>query len=366
MKIAITGTRGVPNHYGGFEQFAEHLSEYLVRDGHEVTVYNSHTHPYQGAEWKGVKIRHCHDPEDKFGTIGQFFYDLNCILDCRRRDYDIILQLGYTSNSVWGFLLPKRSVIITNMDGMEWKRTKYNKWIQRFLRFSEWLAVKMSDHLIADSLGIQTYLEKKYKAKAFYSAYTATVPAVYDEKALEHHSLSKNNYDLLIARMEPENNIEMIIEGHLKAATGTPLIIIGGIHALYGQHLFRKYNSPHVQFRGAIYEKEMLDSLRHFARLYFHGHSVGGTNPSLLEAMACGCRIVAHDNQFNNTVLNGEALYFSNPDELKMAMEKALVDEEFFKSAITKNIERITNLYNEAAVFSRLKDKLTEWSGAER
>lgn len=366
MKIAILGTRGIPNHYGGFEQYAELLSVYLAEAGWEVLVYNSSDHPFKEPDYKGVQIKHVYDPERKWGTAGQFLYDLGCIWHTRKQGFDIVYQLGYTSSAVFNFLFPRKTIIVTNMDGMEWKRTKYNKWVQKFLRFSEWLAVKMSDHLIADSLGIQAYLEKKYKAKAFYSAYTATVPAAYKESELGHHSLTKNNYDLLIARMEPENNIEMIIEGHLKAESTVPLIIIGGIHAPYGQHLFRKYNAANIQFRGAIYEKEVLDNLRHFARLYFHGHSVGGTNPSLLEAMACGCRIIAHDNQFNKTVLNGEALYFSDPDGLKAAMDKALSYDAFFKEAITKNIERITNLYNEAAVFSRLKDKLSEWKGGER
>ncbi len=365
MKIAILGTRGIPNHYGGFEQYAELLSVYLAEAGWEVLVYNSSDHPFKESDYKGVQIKHVYDPERRWGTAGQFLYDLGCIWHTRKQGFDIVYQLGYTSSAVFNFLFPRKTTIVTNMDGMEWKRTKYNKWVQKFLRFSEWLAVKMSDHLIADSLGIQAYLEKKYKVKAFYSAYTATVPAAYKENELEHHCLTKHNYDLLIARMEPENNIEMIIEGHLKAAGTVPLIIIGGIHAPYGQYLFRKYNAANIQFRGAIYEKDVLDNLRHFARLYFHGHSVGGTNPSLLEAMACGCRIIAHDNQFNNTVLNGDALYFSDPEGLKAAMDMALSHEAFYKEAIAKNIERITNLYNEVAVFSRLKDKLSEWKGGE-
>jgi glycosyltransferase involved in cell wall biosynthesis len=366
MKIAILGTRGIPNHYGGFEQYAELLSVYLADAGWEVLVYNSSDHPYKETSYKGVQIKHVYDPERKWGTVGQFLYDLGCIWHTRKQGFDMVYQLGYTSSAVFNFLFPHRTIIVTNMDGMEWKRTKYNRWVQRFLKFSEWLVVRKSDHLVADSLGIQAYLQKKYKAEAFYSAYTATVPQAYDEKALEHFGLMRGAYDLLIARMEPENNIEMIIEGHLKSPSDKPLVIVGGIHAPYGQFLFRKYNSLQIQFRGAIYEKDMLDNLRRFARLYFHGHSVGGTNPSLLEAMACGCRIVAHDNQFNRGVLETEALYFQNPDELKTAMDKALDNVVFFESAIVKNIARITNLYNEAAVFSRLKDKLTAWKGGEK
>ena len=151
MRVAILGTRGIPNNYGGFEQFAEHLSKGLVELGYEVTVYNTHDHPYLSPYWGKVRLIHKWNPERYTGTLGQFIYDLLCILDSRKRKFDIILQLGYTSSSVWGWLLPSRSVIVTNMDGLEWKRSKYGKNVQRFLKVAEKLAIKTSDFLISDS-----------------------------------------------------------------------------------------------------------------------------------------------------------------------------------------------------------------------
>jgi glycosyltransferase involved in cell wall biosynthesis len=365
MKIAILGTRGIPNHYGGFEQYAELLSVYLVAQGWEVWVYNSSDHPYHETEYKGVKIRHVYDPERKWGTAGQFIYDLGCIWHTRKERFDMVYQLGYTSSAIFNFLFPRKTRIVTNMDGLEWKRTKYNRWVQKFLMFSEWLAVKMSDQLVADSVGIKAYIDRKYKKDAFFSAYTADIPAEFDEAKLKSFSLAKNSYDLLIARLEPENNIEMIIEGYLLSGSTKQLIIIGGIHAGYGRYLFQKYNSVNIQFRGAVYEKDRLNALRHYARLYFHGHSVGGTNPSLLEAMACGCRIVSHNNEFNRGVVEQDALYFSTPEELRNHVDAAEFDLTFFTSAITKNTARVANLYSEDAVFSRLKAKLTEWGGSQ-
>src|SRR5689334_4059993 len=135
MKIAIIGTRGIPNRYGGFEQITEFLSEGLVKQNHSVYVYNSHTHPYQEKTWKGVHIIHCYDPEHRLGTAGQFIYDLNCILDARKRDFDILLFLGYTSSSVWQIFFPRKSIIVSNMDGLEWKRSKYSRPVQRFLMY---------------------------------------------------------------------------------------------------------------------------------------------------------------------------------------------------------------------------------------
>jgi hypothetical protein len=206
LNIGILGTRGIPNNYGGFEQFAEHLSEGLVQRGHGVTVYNSHLHPYKKDNWKGVRIVHCYDPENLLGPAGQFIYDLNCILDARKRNYDIVLQLGYTSSSVWGSLFPGKSINITNMDGLEWQRPKYSKPVQQFLKYAEKLAIKHSDFHIADSLEIQKYLEDKYKISISYIPYGADRFANADEKILLEYGLTKRNFSLLMARMEPENN----------------------------------------------------------------------------------------------------------------------------------------------------------------
>ncbi|MDP4211054.1 MAG: DUF1972 domain-containing protein, partial [Bacteroidota bacterium] len=120
MRIGIIGSRGIPNHYGGFERLAEQLSRGLVNKGHEVCVYNSHNHPYVENTWRGVNNIHCYDPEHLIGCSGQFIDDLNCMLDARSRKFDIILILGYTSSSIWTRLLPRSSTIIYHMDGLEW------------------------------------------------------------------------------------------------------------------------------------------------------------------------------------------------------------------------------------------------------
>ena len=312
MKIGIIGTRGIPNHYGGFEQFAEFLSVGLVKRGHEVSVYNSHNHPYQGSEWNGVQIIHCKDPEHKLGTIGQFFYDRYCIRDSRKREFDIILQLGYTSSSVWGRLLPKKtSVITTNMDGLEWKRSKYSKTIQRFLKYAEKLGVKHSHYLIADSVGIQTHLKEKYNREAVYIGYGADNFENPDNAVLSEYKLKEFGYDMLIARLEPENNVETILDGVKNSGTIRTFLVIGKHETKFGDYLKSKFKeSTNIQFLGGIYDLNRLNNLRHFSNLYFHGHSVGGTNPSLLEAMASNALICAHRNVFNASILNDDAFYF--------------------------------------------------------
>lgn len=362
MKIAILGTRGIPNHYGGFEQYAELLSVFLAAQGWDVTVYNSHNHPYQGKIYKGVNIIHIFDPETKLGTIGQFFYDLGCILNTRKHNFDIIYQLGYTSSAVFNFLFPSKSMIVTNMDGMEWKRSKYNKYVQRFLMFSERIAVKKSHFLIADSLGIKEYLDNKYQSNSFFSAYTADIPVGFSVTDLKEFSLEPFQYNLIVARLEPENNIDIIIEAHTLNNFDSPLIVIGNNKTKYGSYLREKYkNFNHIKFIGGVYEKEKLNSIRHFSKLYFHGHSVGGTNPSLLEAMACECNIIAHENVFNISVLNEEALYFRDAFGLNEILRNEQSYITLFETAKSKNLIKIKNLYSEQFMFQALKEKLIDW-----
>lgn len=354
MKVGIIGTRGIPNHYGGFEQFAMFFAEYLVKEGMEVVVYNSSHHPYKKDNWNGVQIQHVYDPEHKIGTAGQFFYDLFSILDARKRDFDVIFQLGYTSSSVWGFLFPKKSWIITNMDGLEWKRTKYSKPVQSFLKKAESWAVKQSDWLIADSIGIQNYLQKKYAVSSSYIPYGATIFSENKPSVLEEFQLQPHQYNLVIARLEPENNVELVIQAHLESAHSIPLCIIGSCSTPHGKYLYEKYGQK-VNFLGAIYASEKLNNLRFYARLYFHGHSVGGTNPSLLEAMACSCVIAAHQNEFNQAVLEKDAFYFKTKQDIEKLLQN-FTRKEVEKEKIENNLEKIRTTFSFNSIHTQLKE----------
>lgn len=344
MKIGILGTRGVPNNHGGFEQFAAFLSEYLAQEGHDVYVYNSHDHPYQEKEWKGVNIIHQFDLEYKIGTAGQFFYDLNCILDSRKRNFDILLQLGYTSSSIWHFLLPKKkSLIITNMDGLEWKRSKYSKKVQKFLLFAEKLAAKSSHHLVSDSIGIQEYIQNKYQLPSEYIAYGATLFNNPTPSILSEYGLDAENYNMLIARLEPENSIEIILDGVAKSNSNVPFIVVGKHETPYGQYLKDKFKGDQrIQFLGGIYNLEHLNNLRYYSKLYFHGHTVGGTNPSLLEAMASNASICAHNNGFNRYILENDAYYFTNAEEVATLMDHQENNQDF----ISANRHKIEHIYD--------------------
>lgn len=344
MKIAIIGTRGIPNNYGGFEQFAEYLSMGLIGKGHELFVYNSHNHPYKEDVWNGVNIIHCFDPEYLIGTSGQFLYDLNCILNCRKYNFDIILQLGYTSSSIWNRLMPKKSILVTNMDGIEWKRSKFSNRVQKFLKYAEGLAVKYSDYFIADSIGIQQYLRKEYQVESTYIPYGAEIMKNPDSNILRKYNLKEYNYDIVIARMEPENNIEMILEGYVKSNKERKIVVVGSLNTPFGKYIYKKYQDEKIIFIGFVSGIEKLDSLRYFSNLYFHGHSVGGTNPSLLEAMASNSLICAHDNVFNKSILEKDTFYFNNAEKISRLINEAVKSLE--NHLVKSNVEKIKNLYS--------------------
>lgn len=363
MKIGIVGTRGIPNQYGGFEQFAEDFAVRMAARGHQVTVYTAHNHPYREETFKGVSIVHCYDPEHRIGTAGQFLYDFNCILDSRKRNFDIILQLGYTSSTVWSWLYPRKPLLVTNMDGLEWKRSKYSRRVQWFLRRAEKWGVRYSDYLIADSKGIRDYIRLKYGAPAVFVAYGAEVyrPQSSSEALLEKYGLVAHEYDLLIARFEPENNMEIVLKAYQSLPERT-LVLIGRHEATgFGKKMYEVYGQlPNVIFLGGIYDREQLNRIRYCSALYYHGHSVGGTNPSLLEAMACSTVICAHDNEFNRGVLNEQAFYFSKETDI-ITCARSFKGKADFKGWISSNLVAIETEYNWEAITNRLEDHFREW-----
>ena len=345
MKIGILGTKGIPNKYGGFEQFAEFLSVYLVEMGHSVTVYCPNHQAYKGKNFKGVDL--VFKPEPSFlGPSGQFVYDLHCLRHSRRAGFDILLQLGYTSNTIWWFLLPKEPVVLSNMDGLEWLRVKYNYFVRKFLKVAEFLAVKSSDICIADSPEIKKYLQNKYKIDPVYIAYGAVVFDDPEESLLEKYAVVPYGYSMLIARMEKENNLEMILDGYIKSGSKKPFLVVGDAEGnSFGRYLMNKYRAnPHIRFLGQNYIQEDLNNLRFYARSYFHGHSVGGTNPSLVEAMASQALVIAHQNPFNKAVLNNDAFYFKNVHEV--ADYSITVEKKNYLHFVNNNLQKVKEQYS--------------------
>jgi len=344
MKIAILGTRGIPNNYGGFEQCAEYLSVGLVKKGHQVLMYNPEFHPYAKDTYKGVKILRKSSPQNIIGaSAANFIYDYLCLKDAVNRDVDIILELGLITASLSIiFCRHKGKPIVTNLDGLEWKREKWSPFIQKLTKTLEKFGVKFSDYLIADNFGIKEHVKKEYNKDSYFIPYGAAQIDTFNEEILSEYDLFSNQYILSICRLEPENNLEIMFDGYIKSTLKMPYIVIGNHISPYGDYLKDKYRNKGILFFGGIYKKDHLDVLRHFSSFYLHGHSVGGTNPALLEAMAAGAFILAHNNKFNRSVIETNAYYFSSDADVS----KLLNNQYQRDGAIKNNLKKIYSVYN--------------------
>ena len=347
MKIAILGTRGIPNNYGGFEQCAEFLSIGLVNKGHSVTVYSPSFHPVNENSYMGVDIIKKSSPQNILGNSGaNFIYDYLCLKDATKKDFDIILQLGLITSSLSIIFCRHRGKIIaTNIDGLEWKRSKWNKLIQSLTRLLEKYGVKYSDYLIADNLAIQDYLFNEYNVESKLIEYGAVSVNKPDLSCLQKYNMYKAKYIVTIARLEPENNLEMMCDGYIISKINMPYYIIGNHLTDYGDFLKDKYRDSGIKFLGGIYDKKCLDTIRYYSYCYLHGHSVGGTNPALLEAMAAKALIIAHNNKFNKSVINDDAFYFNSAEEVaKILKRKSLLFNK--NKFIDNNCKKVEQLYN--------------------
>lgn len=348
MNIAILGTRGIPNRYGGFEECAQEISWRMVAREHHVTVYSPDGNSYGKDSWQGVRIRRTFCKEDCFGIFGTFLFDYLCLRDACKQDYDIILELGYVPSSFFFRIKKKTNAkLVTNMDGMEWKRSKWNRIIKPFVRKCERNGAKYSDAMVADNVGIQDYLSIHYGESATLIPYGAKILDEISDEVLADYQLRPMSFHMLVARLEPENNIEMILDGAVQSSAHLPFLVIGDHGTRYGNHLKKRYrDSDFIKFMGGIYDYEKLTGLRKNSRLYFHGHSVGGTNPSLLEAMASEARICVHDNPFNRAIMGSDCDYFSSPDHVARLIDSVNPVDQMWTERIASHREKLESIYN--------------------
>ncbi|KAF5059614.1 hypothetical protein DSECCO2_334310 [anaerobic digester metagenome] len=358
-KIAIIGTRGIPNSYGGFEKFAEILSTRLASKGYEICVScerpeDNHTPP----SFNGVELFYFPMKPPNFfllRIVYEFLYDAYSLFKAARRA-DIVYMLGYSAAMF--FFIPKLfgKQLWVNPDGMEWKRPKFNPFIRWLLKVSEKLAVFWADEMIVDSMEIKKYMDSKYGIESEFIAYGAldVPPIPWEDNKLTDDLRGKitlnPHYWLMVARLEPENNIHTIIKGYLQSSVEMPLVVVGN----FGSPAYEKHVKAIVDegpdkkiiFTGGIYNKEILNMIRQNCFAYLHGHSVGGTNPSLVEIMKMETVILAHNNEFNREVCRDYALYFNDADDLSHKMEIIDSERETFLDLAEKAYERVSKDYS--------------------
>jgi glycosyltransferase involved in cell wall biosynthesis len=330
--ILILGTRGVPAAHGGFETLAEKLALFLAARRWRVCVYCQEDVPVvrqrvRSEYWRGIE-RICIQVSSR-GPLATLEFDWHSIRDAATRD-GVCLVLGYNGAALLPYLRIKRRKIITNMDGIEWLRPKWSLPVKAWFWLNEWIAAWTSHRLIADHPVIATHLatrgvQRKTVTIAYGGSpvYSAPVEQIY---AL---GLVPDRYFVSIARIEPDNSILDIVEAFSRKRRGAKLVVLGTLNddLLYHRKI-RAAASEEVIFPGAIYDANIVQALRFYARAYVHGHRVGGTNPSLVEALWAGNAAIAYDNAYNRWTAAEAGVYFNDADSCAQRMEEMLTDNE--------------------------------------
>jgi glycosyltransferase involved in cell wall biosynthesis len=334
-RLALLGCRGIPARYGGFETFAEELGARLVARGVEVTVYCEAGPGPRPFEHRGVRLEHLAVP--RLGPASALVYDLAALRHARAR-HDVVYMLGYGAGAFLGLGRRPGNQVWVNMDGLEWRRSKWGWLARAWLRRMERAALARADRIVFDSAAVRAVvLGGAQDARSTVIEYGAELGLTPDPGVLETLGLRARAYFLLVARIEPENHVLEVVRAHARAELdaaphgppGVELVVVGDV-ARAGRYglACRAAAAPSVRFLGPLFDARTLFTLRQGALAVVHGHSVGGTNPSLLEAMAAGVPVVAHANAFNREVLGERAVglaggWFADEDGLVSALRAA-------------------------------------------
>lgn len=316
-KLAILGIVGVPANYGGFETLVDNLLDLLPKF-FDVTVFcESRSYPEKLETYKGAKLQYINRKANGAQSI---LYDSISLLKSYKSQ-DFILLLGVSGAIMIPLLKPfTKAKIVTHIDGLEWKRDKWGWFAKKFLKFSEGLAVTFSDSVVSDNKHIQNYVTSEYGKSSFLIAYGANhVSSVESGPYQKKFSFLGSPYVFTVCRIEPENNVEMQLRAFKECEIGMPYVVVGNWNANdYGMKLYHEYSKVHnIILYNPIYEMEELNVLRSNSFFYLHGHSAGGTNPSLVEAMYLGLPVIAYGVNYNRETTFGKALYFNSFLELK-------------------------------------------------
>ena len=341
LRIAMIGTRGVPARYGGFETAIEEVGRRLAGRGHRVLVYSRN--PDADAPlpplYRGMRVVEL--PAMRRRSLETLSHTGVSIAHLLRRVHPDVAFVFNAANSLFlPALRAARIPVATHVDGLEWKRGKWGPAGQRYYRAAEAAAVRFSDALIADAQGIADYYAQEFSAPTELISYGAPqVPTRTDR--LAELSLEAGGYHLVVARFEIENHVDVVVDGYTRSSARRPLVVVGS--APYADEYTRRVESladARVRLLGGVWDQQLLDQLYTGALIYHHGHSVGGTNPSLLRAIGAGTAVDAFDVSFNREVLGEAGRYWSDADDVAGLVDSAEADPAAQLERGARSLER--------------------------
>ncbi len=321
LSIALVGTRGVPARYGGFETCVDEVGSRLAERGHRVRVYCRSQDADRPAEYHGMELVHRGAVRRRsLETLSHSGLSVAHLLTHRT---DVAIVFNAANSPYLPLIRAARIPVATHVDGLEWRRDKWKGAGRRYYRMAESAAVRWSDALIADAQGIADYYRDEFRADTRLIAYGAPRIASGDD-LLATVDLTARGYHLVVARFEPENHVHTIVDGYRRSRSTLPLVVVGSTP--YADEYTKRVHAladGRVRFLGGVWDQQLLDQLYANARTYLHGHSVGGTNPSLLRAIGAGAPTIAYDVVFNREVLGQAGAYFETEDDLARRLEDA-------------------------------------------
>lgn len=351
LSISMIGTRGVPAAYGGFETAIEEVGRRLADRGHRVRVYTRGS-KHREREYLGMELVHLPAvPQKQLETLSHTGLSALHALFGGRTDAAFVFN---AANSPFVPLLRLRGIpVALHMDGLEWRRSKWGPRGRAYYRWAEQHGVRTADALIADAPGIADYYDHQFTVPTEVIRYGAPVLEDAPDAGIRAIGLEPGGFHLVVARFEPENHVLEIVEGYRRSSAEKPLVVVGS--APYSADYTRAIQAaadsdPRIQLLGGVFDQDLLDALYFHAYGYAHGHSVGGTNPSLLRAMGAGTAVIAYDVGFNREVLDGEGWFFSTADDAARAFEAAEHSPELVAAAAAAGRERTATTFRWDAV----------------
>lgn len=328
MRIALIGTRGVPARYGGFETAIEEIGSRLADKGHEVTVFCRTPEDVERLDsYKGMSLVHL--PALPRRSLETLSHTALSVIDRHLRGIDCAVVFNAANAPLLPVIRARRIPVATHVDGLEWRRGKWSGTGQQYYRIAEALSVRWSDALIADAQGIADYYHEEFHAPTRLIAYGAPILHDLGTDKLEPLGVQPQRFHLVVARFEPENHVLEIVKGYVASRAAHPLVVVGS--APYSDEYtarIREAADERVQLLGGLWDQDQLDQLYAHSLTYLHGHSVGGTNPSLLRAGGAGAFTVAWDVDFNKEVVRDTGEYFSTPAQLAAILEQVESEPE--------------------------------------